>query len=325
MKKLMLLTVLVFASTLVCAAEPLPSWNDGPARDRILEFVRSVTDEKGPDFVEPGARIATFDNDGTLWLEYPLYTQMVFALDRVRELAPLHPEWATTQPFKAVLAGNLEKVAESGIEGLMEIIMATHAGMAAEEYEKIAATWLKSKKNDRFDRLYSELIYQPMIELLDYLRANEFKTFIVSGGGIAFMRPISETAYGIPPDQVVGSRIKTEYMVRDGKGVLVRKPEIGFIDDKAGKPVGIHEHIGRRPILAVGNSDGDFEMVEYTTSGEGRRLGVFIHHTDSEREYAYDRESKVGRLNRALDEADERGWLIVDMKDDWRVIWPGGE
>jgi phosphoserine phosphatase len=321
----MLLTVLVFASTLAYAAEPLPSWNDGPARDRILEFVRFVTDEKGPDFVEPGARIATFDNDGTLWLEYPLYTQMVFALDRVRELAPLHPEWATTQPFKAVLAGNLEKVAESGIEGLMEIIMATHAGMAAEEYEKIAATWLKSKKNDRFDRLYSELIYQPMIELLDYLRANEFKTFIVSGGGIAFMRPISETAYGIPPDQVVGSRIKTEYMVRDGKGVLVRKPEIGFIDDKAGKPVGIHEHIGRRPILAVGNSDGDFEMVEYTTSGEGRRLGVFIHHTDSEREYAYDRESKVGRLNRALDEADERGWLIVDMKDDWRVIWPGGE
>ena len=325
MKKLMLLTVLVFASTLVCAAEPLPSWNDGPARDRILEFVRSVTDEKGPDFVEPGARIATFDNDGTLWLEYPLYTQMVFALDRVRELAPLHPEWATTQPFKAVLAGNLEKVAESGIEGLMEIIMATHAGMAAEEYEKIAATWLKSKKNDRFGRLYSELIYQPMVELLDYLRANEFKTFIVSGGGIAFMRPISETAYGIPPDQVVGSRIKTEYMVRDGKGVLVRKPEIGFIDDKAGKPVGIHEHIGRRPILAVGNSDGDFEMVEYTTSGEGRRLGVFIHHTDSEREYAYDRESKVGRLSRALDEADERGWLIVDMKDDWKVIWPGGE
>ena len=325
MKKFMLLTVLAFASSLAFAAEPLPSWNDGPARDRLLEFVRSVTDEKSPDFVEPRARIATFDNDGTLWLEYPLYTQMVFALDRVKELAPHHPEWATTQPFQAVLAGNLEKVAESGIEGLMEIIMATHAGMTAEEYEKIAVTWLKSRKNDRFDRLYSELIYQPMLELLEYLRANDFKTFIVSGGGIAFMRPITEKAYGIPPEQVVGSRIKTGYMVRDGKGVLVRKPEIGFIDDKAGKPVGIQEHIGRRPILAVGNSDGDFEMVEYTTSGEGPRLGVFIHHTDSEREYAYDRESKVGRLSRALDEADERGWLIVDMKDDWKVIWPGDE
>jgi hypothetical protein len=216
----------------------------------------------------------------------------------------------------------MEKVAESGMKGLMEIIMATHAGMTANEYEEVAATWLNTRKNDRFDRLYSELIYQPMLELLDFLRANGFKTFIVSGGGIAFMRPITEQAYGIPPEQVVGSRIKSEYAVRDGKGVVVRQPEIGFIDDKSGKPVGIYEHIGRRPILAVGNSDGDFEMVEYATSGEGLRLGIFIHHTDADREYAYDRESKVGKLSRALDEAKARDWLIVDMKNDWKVIWP---
>jgi phosphoserine phosphatase len=222
----------------------------------------------------------------------------------------------------AVLAGDLQTVAHSGMKGLMEIIMATHAGMTAAEYEKLAASWLNTRKNERFERTYSELIYQPMLELLAYLRANDFKTFIVSGGGLAFMRPVTQHAYGIPPEQVVGSRITTEYMVRNGKGVIVRKPEIAFINDKSGKPVGIHEHIGRRPILAVGNSDGDFEMVEYTTSGEGRRLGVFIHHDDSEREYRYDRESAVGRLSRALDEAGDRGWLIVSMKDDWKEIWP---
>lgn len=321
MKTFLILIFLAIAASPVCAQDPLPSWNDGAAKTSILEFVAAVSDENSPDYVEPGDRIATFDNDGTLWLEYPLYTQLLFALDRVRELAPQNPDWKTTQPFKAVLEGDLQAVAESGMKGLMEIVMATHAGMTAEEYEEIALNWLNTKKNQRFNRLYSELIYQPMVELLTLLRAKDFKTFIVSGGGIAFMRPVTERAYGIPPEQVVGSRVVTEYVVRDGKGVLVRKPEIGFIDDKSGKPVGIHEHIGKRPILAVGNSDGDFEMIEYTTSSAGRRLGVFIHHTDAEREYAYDRESKVGRLNRVLDEAERRGWIIVSMKDDWKVIW----
>jgi phosphoglycolate phosphatase-like HAD superfamily hydrolase len=306
-----------------CAAQDLlPSWNDGPARKAILEFVAAVTDEKGKDYVDPADRVATFDNDGTLWVEYPMYTQALFAFDRVKELAPQHPEWKTQQPFKGVLEDDMKAVGASGMKGLMEIVMATHSGMTAAEFEQEVSNWLATTKQAKFKRLYTELVYQPQLELLAYLRANGFKTFIVSGGGIAFMRPISEKTYGIPPEQVVGSSVVAEFQVKDGKPVLVRMPKIDFINDKAGKPVGIYEHIGRRPILAFGNSDSDMQMIEYTMAGEGRRLGLFIHHTDAEREYAYDRKSHVGTLDKALDQADASGWIIVDMKSDWTAVFP---
>jgi phosphoserine phosphatase len=304
------------------AADPLPSWNDGAAKTTILEFVAAVTEKGSKDFVEPAKRIATFDNDGTLWLEYPMYTQALFAFDRVKALAPQHPEWETTQPFQAVLEGDMKTIGDSGMKGLMEIIMASHSGMTAVEFEKTVLDWLGNTRQARFNRLYTELIYQPQLELLAYLRASGFKTFIVSGGGIAFMRPITEKAYGIPPEQVVGSSVVAEFQDRDGKPVLVRQPKIDFINDKAGKPVGIYQHIGRRPILAFGNSDSDMQMIEYTMAGEGRRLGLFVHHTDAEREYAYDRNSHVGTLDKALDQADANDWIIVSMKDDWNVIFP---
>jgi phosphoglycolate phosphatase-like HAD superfamily hydrolase len=305
------------------AADPLVSWNEGPAKKAILEFVAAVTDKNSKDYVEPAERIAVFDNDGTLWVEYPMYTQVLFALDRVKTLAPQHPEWKTKQPFKALLEGDMKTVGASGMKGLMEIIMATHSGMTAAEFEQEVSNWLATSKQSRFKRLYTELVYQPQLELLDYLRANGFKTFIVSGGGIAFMRPISEKTYGIPPSQVVGSSVVSEFKVKDGKPVLMRMPKIFFIDDKAGKPVGIYQHIGKRPILAFGNSDSDMQMIEYTMVGEGRRLGLFVHHTDAEREYAYDRKSHVGTLDKALDQADANGWMIVSMKDDWRKVFPG--
>lgn len=304
------------------AQELLPSWNDGPAKTAILEFVSAVTDPQGKDYVEPAERIATFDNDGTLWVEYPMYTQVLFAFDRVKELAPQHPEWRSQQPFKGVLEDDMRAVGATGMKGLMEIVIATHSGMTAAEFEQEASHWLATTKQPRFERLYSELIYQPQLELLAYLRDNGFKTYIVSGGGIAFMRPTSEAAYGIPPEQVVGSSVVTELQVKDGKPVLVRMPKIGFINDKAGKPVGIHEHIGRRPILAFGNSDSDMQMIEYTMAGEGRRLGLFVHHTDAKREYAYDRNSHVGTLDKALDMAKSRNWIIVDMEHDWKVVFP---
>ena len=285
------ITILTALVAVPCAAQDLlPSWNDGPARKAILEFVAAVTDEKGKDYVEPADRIATFDNDGTLWVEYPMYTQALFAFDRVKELAPQHPEWKTQQPFKGVLEDDMKAVGASGMKGLMEIVMATHSGMTAAEFEQEVSNWLATTKQSKFKRPYTELIYQPQLELLAYLRANGFKTFIVSGGGMAFMRPFSERAYGIPPEQVVGSSVVAEFQVKDGKPALVRMPKIDFINDKAGKPVGIYEHIGRRPILAFGNSDSDMQMIEYTMAGEGRRLGLFVHHTDAEREYAYDRE-----------------------------------
>ena len=305
------------------AADPLASWNEGPARKAILEFVAAVTDQNGKDYVEPAERIAVFDNDGTLWVEYPMYTQALFAFDRVKALAPQHPEWETTQPFKGVLEGDMKAVGATGMKGLMEIVMATHSGMTAAEFEQEVSNWLATTKQQKFKRLYTELIYQPQLELLDYLRANGFKTFIVSGGGIAFMRPNSEKIYGIPPEQVVGSSVVAEFQVKDGKPALVRMPKIDFINDKAGKPVGIYEHIGRRPILAFGNSDSDIQMIEYTLAGEGRRLGLFVHHTDAEREYAYDRKSHVGTLDKALDQADANGWVIVDMKNDWEKVFPG--
>jgi phosphoserine phosphatase len=317
----MFLIIVVSGSAL--AQDPLPAWNDGPAKKAILEFVAEVTNEKGRDYVEPAERIAVFDNDGTLWVEYPMYTQVLFAFDRVKKLAPQHPEWKIKQPFKALLEGDMKTVGASGMKGLMEIVMATHSGMSAAEFEKEVSDWLAITKQAKFKRLYTELIYQPQLELLEYLRANGFKTFIVSGGGIAFMRTFSEKAYGIPPEQVVGSSVVAEFQVKDGQPVLVRQPKIDFINDKAGKPVGIYQHIGRRPILAFGNSDSDMQMIEYTMAGEGRRLGLFVHHTDAEREYAYDRKSHVGTLDKALDRANAEGWIIVDMKKDWNKAFPG--
>jgi phosphoglycolate phosphatase-like HAD superfamily hydrolase len=319
---LLALLLSTITSISVAAEHPLPSWNEGPAKNAILDFVAAVTDKNGKDYVAPAERIATFDNDGTLWLEYPMYTQALFAFDRVKELASQHPKWKTTQPFKGVLEGDMKAVGASGMKGLMQIIMATHSGMTAAEFEQEVSNWLATTKQKKFDRLYTELVYQPQLELLDYLRANGFKTFIVSGGGMAFMRPFSEGAYGIPPQQVVGSSVVAEFQVKDGKPALVRMPKIDFINDKAGKPVGIYEHIGRRPILAFGNSDSDMQMIEYATAGEGRRLGLFVHHTDAEREYAYDRKSHVGTLNKALDQAGANGWIIVSMMTDWKTVFP---
>jgi hypothetical protein len=302
--------------------DPLPSWNDSAAKQSIFDFVVRVTDTASPDFVPEPERIAVFDNDGCLWSEQPAYFQLLFIVDRVKAMASYHPEWTSTQPFQAVLEGDMKALAASGERGLMELAMATHAGMTTEEFETIAGDWIATARHPTTGKPYTEMVYQPMLELLDYLRGNGFKTFIVSGGGIEFMRPWTESVYGIPPEQVVGSSIKTEYEVRDGVPVLVRKPEIDFIDDKQGKPVGINSHIGRRPIAAFGNSDGDFQMLEWTTAGDGARLGVLIHHTDPEREWAYDRDSHIGRLDRGLDEAADRGWTVVDMKQDWAKIYP---
>ncbi len=322
---LLLVTFLLsgcFANKSRVDVDPLASWNDGPAKQNILSFVTAVTDKSSPDYVAPAERIATFDNDGTLWSERPVYFQLMFAMDRVKALAPQHPEWETTQPFKAVLEDDMRALAASGEKGLLQLIMATHAGMTTEEFSQIVKDWLATARHPRFNRPYNELVYQPMLELLAYLRANEFKTFIVSGGGIEFMRPWVEEVYGIPPEQVVGSSIKTKFDIRDGKPVLLRLPQINFIDDKAGKPVGINQHIGRRPIAAFGNSDGDLQMLQWTAAGEGKRLMVLVHHTDDQREYAYDRDSHIGKLDKALDAAEQSGWTIVDMKNDWKTIYP---
>jgi phosphoserine phosphatase len=301
--------------------DALPSWNDGPVKASITDFVARVTTQ-GPDFVPVDQRIATFDNDGTLWISHPMYVQLAFILDRVKALAPQNPDWKTKQPFKAVLEGDMKTLAESGERGLVELGMVTHAGMTTEEFEKIVSEWLATARHPRFKRPYTDLVYQPMLELLAYLRANGFKTFIVSGGGIEFMRPWTERVYGVPPEQVVGSSIKTKFEIRDGRPVLYRLPEINFIDDKAGKPIGINEHIGRRPIAAFGNSDGDLEMLQWTTMSGGARLGLIVHHTDAEREYAYDRHSHFGRLDKALDLAAVNKWTVVDMKRDWKRIFP---
>jgi phosphoserine phosphatase len=301
--------------------DPLPSWNDGESKQSIIDFVAKVS-KQGPDFVPPSERIATFDNDGTLWAEQPMYIQIFFALDRVQELAPQHPEWKTQEPFASLLKGDVKSALAGGMKSVVEIILATHAEMTAEEFEKIVADWIATAKHPVTKRLYTEMVYQPMLELLAYLRANDFKTFIVSGGGIEFMRPWTEAVYGIPPEQVVGSSVKTRFEIRDGKAVLIRLPELIFNDDKDGKPVGINTHIGRRPIAAFGNSDGDLQMLQYTTAGEGARFALLVHHTDAEREWAYDRESSMGRLDKGLDEARAKGWTVVDMKQDWKVIYP---
>jgi len=313
---------LAWSAVAAAGAAALPSWQDAEARRAIVGFVQTVTDPTSSDYVPPAERVAVFDNDGTLWSEQPAYFQLLFALDRVRALAPQHPEWKTTQPFKAALEGDMAALAAGGEHALLELVMATHAGNTTEEFRAIVRQWLSTARHPKLGRPYTELVYQPMLELLGYLRANGFKTFIVSGGGIEFVRAFAEDVYGIPPEQVVGSSIKTKYEVRGGQPVLLRLPELNFIDDKAGKPVGINQHIGRRPILAFGNSDGDFEMLEWTTSGAGPRLGLLVHHDDAGREFAYDRDSSVGRLNRGLDESAARGWIVVSMKDDWRHIYP---
>jgi phosphoserine phosphatase len=311
------------ASATQAVADPLPSWNEGRPRTAILEFVKAVTTEGGPDFVPPPQRIATFDNDGTLWSEQPMYFQVLFVLDRVRALAADHPEWKTRQPFKAAIDGDMKALGEAGEKGLLQLIMATHSGVTIEEFDAIVREWIKTARHPTAKRPYNEMIFQPMLEVMTYLRANGFKTFIVSGGGSEFMRPWVEQAYGIPPEQVVGSRAKIKYEVRDGRPSLLKLPEIDLIDDGAGKPVGIAQMIGRRPIAAFGNSDGDFQMLEYVTAGGGRRLGMIVHHTDADREWAYDRGSHVGKLERGLDEAAARGWVLADMKADWKVIHPG--
>jgi len=316
------LVVALALASLAVADESLPSWNEGQAKPAIVNFVQRATTAGSADFVLLAERIAVFDNDGTLWVEKPMYVQLAFALDRVKALAPQHPEWKDKQPFKAAIEGDLKAVAAGGEHALLELIMATHAGMTTDAFAKVVTDWLSTAKHPRFNRPYTDLVYQPMLELLTYLRANGFKTYIVSGGGIEFMRPWTEKIYGIPPEQVVGSSIKTKYEVRDGKPVLVRLPEINFIDDKAGKPVGIHMHIGRRPIAAFGNSDGDLQMIQWTTAGSGARFGLIVHHTDAEREYAYDRQSSIGRLDKALEAARKHGWTVVDMKQDWKQIFP---
>ena len=312
----------VLVSGCAMTKDPLPSWNDGPNKKAILDFVTSITTIGSAEFVPQEERIATFDNDGTLWSEQPMYFQLVFALDRVKALAAQHPEWRQKQPFKAALEGDLKTVFSSGEHGLIELIMETHTGMTTEDFAQVVKDWLATAKHPRLNRPYTECVYQPMLELLAYLRANGFKTFIVSGGGIEFMRPWTENVYGIPPEQVIGSSVKTKFEMRDGKPVLVRLPELNFIDDKAGKPVGINQHIGRRPIAAFGNSDGDLQMLQWAAGGDGPNLIVYIHHTDTEREWAYDRESHIGRLDKGLDEANTKGWMVVDMKKDWKVIYP---
>jgi phosphoglycolate phosphatase-like HAD superfamily hydrolase len=303
------------------ATDPLPSWNDGAAKSSIVGFVTAASQEGAPGWIAPADRIAVFDNDGTLWAEQPTYFQLAFAIDRVKALAPQHPEWKTKEPFKSILAGDLKSALAGGEPAIGALLAATHAGMTSDEFAKIVADWIDGAQHPRFKRRYTDLVYQPMLELLAYLRASGFKTFIVSGGGVEFMRVFAENVYGIPPEQVVGSSGVTRFELRNGKPVLVRDAKIEFVDDGAGKPVGINRFIGRRPVFAFGNSDGDQQMLEWTTAGDGPRFAGLVHHTDAEREWAYDRASQIGKLDKALDEATAKGWTVVDMKKDWRKVF----
>jgi phosphoglycolate phosphatase-like HAD superfamily hydrolase len=315
--------VLIALTSTSEAADPLPSWNDGPAKRAILTFVAKVTKEGSPDFVPPAERIATFDNDGTLWCEQPLYVQLLFALDRVKALAPQHPEWKDQEPFAALLKGDVQGALAGGEPAIAKIVMATHAGMTTDEFDQIVGDWITTARHPKTKRLYTEMVYQPMLELLAYLRANGFKTFIVSGGGVEFMRPWAERVYGIPPEQVVGSSGKLKYEVRDAGPVLVKLPEVNFIDDKTGKPIGIEQFIGRRPIAAFGNSDGDRQMLQWTGAGNGPRLMMLVHHDDAEREFAYGADSKIGTFSDSLHaEAASSGWTVISMKNDWQAIFP---
>ena len=314
--------IVTIPSVATATDDPLPSWNDGSAKKAVVDFVARVTTEGGPDFVAPAERIATFDNDGTLWAEQPIYFQLQFALDRVKALAPQHPEWKDKQPFKALLEGDTKTFAAGGEQALLEVVAVSHTGMTTEEFEGIVKNWLTTAEHPRFKRPYNELVYQPMLELLAYLRSNRFKTFIVSGGGVEFMRVWAEKVYGIPPEQVVGSMGKQKFELRDGKPVIVKLPAVDFIDDREGKPIGIQKFIGRRPILAFGNSDGDLQMLQWTAGGPGLRFMGLVHHTDAEREWAYDRTSHIGKLDKALDVANSKGWTVVDMKQDWKQVFP---
>jgi phosphoglycolate phosphatase-like HAD superfamily hydrolase len=314
--------LLIAATSKTLADDPLPSWNDTTPKKAIIDFVERVTKPGSPDFVRPEERIATFDNDGTLWAEQPIYFQFLFAMDRIKALAPQHPEWKTKEPFKSVLTGDTKGLLAAGEKGLLEIMARTHAGMSTAEFDQIVREWFKTARHPRFHRPYNEMVYQPMLELLAYLRANGFKTFIVSGGGVEFMRAFAPDAYGIPPDQIVGSMGKLKYEMQNGKPVLIKLPQVLFIDDKAGKPEGIQTFIGQRPIFAFGNSDGDQQMLEWTAAGRGARFMGLVHHDDAEREWAYDRKSHIGTLDKAWDEAVAKGWTVVSMKDDWNTIFP---
>lgn len=307
----------------VSLQDPLPSWNDTVPKKAIMAFVQRVTDPKSPEFVPVPERVATFDNDGTLWAEQPMYVQAFFVVDRIKAMAPQHPQWQKEEPFASVLRGDEKGVAATGQKGVVLMLEATHTGMTTEEFTATVTEWIATARHPKTGRLFTEMVYQPMLELLTYLRAHGFKTFIVSGGGGEFMRPWTERVYGIPPEQVIGSAGKLKYVLRDGKSVLLKLPEVDLLNDKEGKPAGIQSRIGRRPLMAFGNSDGDQQMLEWTTSGSGARFGLLVHHTDADREWAYDRMSTTGTLDSALDEAPAKGWTVVDMKNDWNAIYPG--
>ena len=316
-----LLCTLIFTTKAAQSRDPLPSWNEGKTKQSIVDFVVKVTKPGSPDFVPPAERIATFDNDGTLWAEQPVYFQFLFALDRAKAIAPEHPEWKEKEPFKSLVAGDMKGVLAGGEPALFQILSAAQSGMTTDEFDPIVKNWLATAKHPKTGRLYTEMAYQPMIELLAYLRTNGFKTFIVSGGGIDFMRAFAEKVYGIPAEQVIGSTGKLKFETRNGKPVLFKQPALEFVDDKEGKPIAIHRIIGRRPLMSFGNSDGDLQMLQWTAAGSGARLAAYIHHTDEKREWAYDRTSSIGRLDQGLNEAAGKGWTVVDMKKDWKVIF----
>ena len=318
----MLLVGVAVSAGGLAQTDPLPSWNDGAAKAAIVKFVADTTKAGAPGFLPPEQRIAAFDNDGTLWAEHPMYFQLAFALDEVKRMAPDHPDWKDKEPYRSVLAGDMKALMAQGKKGIAEIMSVTHSGMTTDEFAANVTSWIATAKHPRFQRPYTECVYQPMLELLAYLRARGFKTYIVSGGGVEFMRVFSEKIYGIPPEQVIGTTGETKLEVRDGKPVLVKLPKINLVDDGPGKPVGINRYIGRRPIFAFGNSDGDLQMLEWTTAGEGLRFAGIVHHTDAAREWAYDRKSPIGKLDKALDEAAVKGWTVVDMKKDWKRIFP---
>lgn len=319
--------ITTFLALLLCvstawADDPLPSWNDTPTRKAIIDFVNKVTVDDGGNYVPPDQRIAVFDNDGTLWCEQPMYFQLLFAIDRIKALAPEHPQWKDKEPFASILKGDTKVALAGGEHAIGELIAATHAGMSTDDFNRAVSDWIRDAKHPKYQRPYNQCVYQPMLELLAYLRSKGFKTFIVSGGGVEFMRAFAQPTYGIPPEQVVGSSGVVKFEMKDGKPVLMKEAKVEFVDDGPGKPVGINRFIGRRPTMAFGNSDGDLQMLQWTTAGPGMRFGLIVHHTDAEREYAYDRQSHIGKLDKALDEAAAKGWTVVDMKADWKVIFP---
>jgi phosphoglycolate phosphatase-like HAD superfamily hydrolase len=320
-KNILIFLCFTLIASLASAADELPSWNDGAAKKAIIDFVTKVTKQGGPDFVQPAERIATFDNDGTLWAEQPMYFQLLFAIDRIQALAPQHPDWKNKEPFASILKGDVKTALAGGEKAIAEILAVTHSGLTADEFQNTVKGWLVAAKHPKFKQPYNQVVYQPMLELMNYLRANGFKTFIVSGGGVEFIRSFAEETYGIPPEQVIGSRGKLKLEMRDNKPVLIKQPAIDFVDDKEGKPVGIQQMIGRVPTAAFGNSDGDLQMLQWTAAGSGPRFCLFVHHDDAEREWAYDRQSKIGHFDKGLDEAKAKGWTIVSMKDDWNKIF----